>query len=174
MAFHRGDIVLLPFPFTDLSARKVRPAVILSSSAYHATEPDLILGALTTNLAAATAPVDYVLADWQVANLRFPSAFKPLLFTLQPALILHTVGRLSAGDLIEVERRVRRALELPFASLADFIAEADLSAAPPLQVQRLAEQAIAALLLHTSQNISGADIERLRMLLSNPDSERAS
>lgn len=72
MAFHRGDIVLLPFPFTDLSARKVRPTVVLSSASYHATEPDLILGAITTNLTAATASVDYVLVDWQSANLRFP------------------------------------------------------------------------------------------------------
>ena len=32
MAFQRGDIVLIPFPFTDLSATKTRPAVIISSS----------------------------------------------------------------------------------------------------------------------------------------------
>jgi mRNA interferase MazF len=61
MAYIKGDVVLVPFPFTDLRARKVRPAVILSSTVYHATEPDLILGAITTNL--KTAPVDYVLSD---------------------------------------------------------------------------------------------------------------
>jgi len=101
----------------------VRPAVILSSAAYHASEPDLILGAITTNLAAATAPVDYILADWQGANLRFPSAFKPLLFTLEPVSILHTIGQLSNRDLVEVERRVRLALNLPFVSLPESIAE---------------------------------------------------
>lgn len=113
MAFQRGDVVRLPFPYTDLSGRKVRPAVVLSSADYHATEPDLILGALTINLSAATAFVDYILADWQTANLRFPSAFKPLLFSLDPAFILHTVGKLSTLDLTEVSLRVRRALDLP-------------------------------------------------------------
>lgn len=29
-ALHRGDIVLVPFPFTDLTGEKVRPAVIVS------------------------------------------------------------------------------------------------------------------------------------------------
>lgn len=125
MAFQRGDVVLLPFPFTDLSGRKVRPAVVLSSAGYHASEPDLILGALTTNLSAATAPVDYILADWQTANLRFPSAFKPLLFTLEPALILHTVGRLSETDLAEVGLRVRRALDLPLTPLPDSVTSAE-------------------------------------------------
>jgi mRNA interferase MazF len=113
MTFQKGDVVLVPFPFTDQTMRKVRPAVVLSSEVYHATEPDLIMGALTTNLKAASAPVDYVLTDWQGANLRFPSAFKPLLFSLEPALVLHTVGKLSESDLAEINQRVRLALDLP-------------------------------------------------------------
>ena len=38
-----GDIVLVPFPFTDQSATKRRPAVVISSSAYHRVRPDLII-----------------------------------------------------------------------------------------------------------------------------------
>lgn len=112
MMFQRGDVVLVPFPFTDLQSQKVRPAVVLSSREYHASEPDLILGAITTNLSAATGTVDYVLREWQVANLRYPSAFKPLLFTLEPTLVLHQVGRLTANDLNEIATRLRRALAL--------------------------------------------------------------
>lgn len=112
MVFQRGDIVLVPFPFTDLRSQKVRPAVVLSSSEYHASEPDLILGAITTNLSTATAAVDYVLREWQAANLRYPSAFKPLLFTLEPALVIHRVGQLTTGDLAQVDTRLRRALAL--------------------------------------------------------------
>jgi hypothetical protein len=77
MAYQPGNVVLVPFPFTDLSTAKVRPAVVVSSLGYQATEPDLILGAITSQVAIATGPYDYVLADWQAAGLRFPSAFKP-------------------------------------------------------------------------------------------------
>ncbi len=110
--YRRGDVVLVSLPFTDLRGRKVRPAVVLSSFTYHTTEPDLILGAITTNLAAATAPVDYVLVDWRAANLKFPSAFKPIVFTIEPSLITYRVGRLSQRDLDAVDRRVQLALEL--------------------------------------------------------------
>ncbi len=116
MTYRRGEVVLVPLPFTDLSGRKVRPAVVLSGPAYHATEPDLILGAITTNLAAATAPVDYVLVDWRAANLKFPSAFKPIFFTIEPSLVTYHVGRLSERDLGAVELRVQAALDLAPAS----------------------------------------------------------
>jgi hypothetical protein len=40
--FQRSDVVLVPFPFSDLSTTKVRPAVVVSSALYHAIESDLI------------------------------------------------------------------------------------------------------------------------------------
>jgi mRNA interferase MazF len=112
MECQRGDVLLVPFPFSDFSATKVRPAVVVSSSAYHATEPDLILVAITSNVAAATSPMDYVLRDWQAAGLRYPSAFKPVLFTRDPAHVIHRVGRLTVADQAEVDQRLRRALGL--------------------------------------------------------------
>src|SRR5688572_12254157 len=75
MAFNRADVVLVPFPYTNLSATKVRPAIVISSNAYHSTEPDLLLAAITSRVSAATGPLDYVLNDWQAAGLRYPSAF---------------------------------------------------------------------------------------------------
>ena len=46
-AYNFGDVILVPFPFTDQSQSKQRPAVIVSSSRYHAERPDLILMAIT-------------------------------------------------------------------------------------------------------------------------------
>lgn len=112
MTFQKGDIVLLPVPFTYFRSSKVRPAVVLSGADYHATEPDLILGMITTNLAAATAAVDFVLSDWQAANLHRPSAFKPVIFTVEPSLILYRIGAVSGGDLLEIERRLYRTFGL--------------------------------------------------------------
>ena len=43
-----GDIVLVPFPLTDQSTTKRRPAVVISSQAYHRQRPDLIIMAVTS------------------------------------------------------------------------------------------------------------------------------
>jgi len=112
MAFKRGDVVLVRYPFTDLSSSKTRPAVIMSGALYHGLQPDLVLVALTSNIAAATESLDYVLQDWASANLRFPTAFKPVVATLEPGLVVFTIGALSQRDLQEIESRLRAALEL--------------------------------------------------------------
>jgi mRNA interferase MazF len=45
--FEFGDVVVVPFPFSDQSTTKQRPAVIVSSSSYNAQRPDVILLAVT-------------------------------------------------------------------------------------------------------------------------------
>lgn len=43
-----GDVLLVPFPFTDQTTSKNRPTVVISSSAYNAARPDLILMAVSS------------------------------------------------------------------------------------------------------------------------------
>lgn len=49
-SFEFGDIILVPFPFTDLQTTKKRPAVIISSTTYHLAYPDLIIMAITSQV----------------------------------------------------------------------------------------------------------------------------
>ena len=112
MAYRKGEVVLVNYPYTDMSALKVRPAVIISGAQYQQTQPDLMFSALTTNLASATDFLDYILLDWEAAGLKRPTAFKPVIATLEPSLIEHSIGYLSLRDLAEVDARLRYALEL--------------------------------------------------------------
>ena len=43
-----GDVVLVPFPFTDQTGAKKRPAIIVSSGAYHQRRRDVIIMAVTS------------------------------------------------------------------------------------------------------------------------------
>lgn len=112
MAFQRGDIVLIPFPFTDLTATKTRPAVVVSGAVYHSVRSELLLAYVSSQIAKALAPIDYVLQDWQVAGLLKPSFVRPKIAAIEPSLVVHQVGRLSAQDMDEVDRRLRTAMEL--------------------------------------------------------------
>jgi mRNA interferase MazF len=75
MVYRRGDTVLVPFPFSDLTTTKVRPAIVISSALYHREEPDLLLAGITTKVISAIGSLDYVLKDWKPAGLRFPFCF---------------------------------------------------------------------------------------------------
>jgi len=80
--FEFGDVILVPFPFTDQTTTKQRPAVVISSRTYHALRPDLVLMAVTSQLRAATWG-DVEVDDWRTAGLLKPSAIKPLIATIE-------------------------------------------------------------------------------------------
>jgi mRNA interferase MazF len=67
--YQRGGVLLVLFPLSDLSATKVRPAVVVSSALYHSTKPDLLLAALTSKVATATGPYDDVLEDRHATDM---------------------------------------------------------------------------------------------------------
>lgn len=93
-----GDVVLVGFPFTNLQATKKRPAVVISDTAYQQGRPDVILMAITSQIRKPLAFGEYVLKDWQQAELLKPSALKPLIATLEQKQIVKVMGQLSATD----------------------------------------------------------------------------
>jgi len=76
---------------------------------YHRSRPDVILALLTSQVANATAPTDYILQDWAQAGLHRPSAVRMFLATL-PATTVTVIGHLSDRDWQEVQQRLRLAL----------------------------------------------------------------
>jgi mRNA interferase MazF len=96
--FEFGDIVLVPFPFTNQAASKRRPAVIVSAPTFHNSRPDLIVMAVTSQLRIPPLPGEAILLNWQAAGLLKPSVAKPVLMTVQKTLILRRLGRLESVD----------------------------------------------------------------------------
>lgn len=90
---------------------KNRPAVVLSSASYHATRPDVIVALVTSNTAAAIDPSDHVIADWQAAGLKKPSAARAWLFTMDTSTC-RPIGRLSPCDWQALITAVAAALDL--------------------------------------------------------------
>jgi len=112
IALRRGDVVLVPFDFTDRSGTKWRPAVIVSSDRYNQQTPDLLIASITGNSRAVPHPGDYLLQDWQSAGLLKPSLVQTKLATIEASLVGRTLGRLSAVDLAAFEQGLRKTLGL--------------------------------------------------------------
>ena len=104
MAYQKGNVVLVPFPFRDQATTRVRPAVVVSEDTYN-QQGDLIIAAITTH--TPRFPTDYPLVDWQAANLVAPSTVRRQLATVAEWRVIHQIGHLSAGDLQGVEDRLR-------------------------------------------------------------------
>jgi mRNA interferase MazF len=109
--YQKGDIVLLPFPFSHLTATKTRPAVIVSVEAFQRDTGDFTVAMITS--VPHMTPYDYELKDWQAAHLLRPSWERAKLATLDTALVRYKPGKLSEADMAEVEKRIRLALGLP-------------------------------------------------------------
>jgi mRNA-degrading endonuclease toxin of MazEF toxin-antitoxin module len=94
-----GDVVLVPFPFTDHKATKKRPAVVVSSAAYNRVRPDVILMAITSQLSGYSRIGEVVVADWKAAGLLRASVIKPILTTIEKALVIRMLGKFEQQDL---------------------------------------------------------------------------
>ena len=98
MRYAFSDVILVPFPFTDQSTTKQRPAVVISSGRYNTARPDLILLAITSQVRASLAFGEALIVDWQTAGLIKPSVFKPLITTIEQVLVIKRLGNLSTDD----------------------------------------------------------------------------
>jgi mRNA interferase MazF len=110
MPFEFGDIVLVPFPFTNQTTSKKRPAVIVSSRAYNTSGPDVVVMAVTSQLRPGRGPGEVWVDRWQAAGLLKPSAVKPVFATLEQALILRPPGVLGAVDLAALRMAIAETL----------------------------------------------------------------
>jgi mRNA interferase MazF len=85
MPYEFGDVVLVRFPFTNQAAFKQRPACIVSSRAYNAAKPDVIIMAITSQVRTSSTLGEIEVGQWQAANL-----LKPLgSLSVCPAWVTH-------------------------------------------------------------------------------------
>lgn len=111
--YRTGDIVLVPFDFTDRSGNKWRPAVIVSSDGYNQTTPDVLIASVTGNLRAIPRPGDRRIASWQAAGLLRASLAQTKRATLEATIIGRRLGALEESDMAAPENGLREALSLP-------------------------------------------------------------
>jgi mRNA interferase MazF len=98
-----GQVVLIPFPFSDLSESKLRPAVVLAD----AGRGDWILCQVTSRPYGDTSSIEIADSDFATGALRVVSYVRPgKLFTASKSLFEAEAGRLSAPALERVREAV--------------------------------------------------------------------
>ena len=113
--FKRGRIVLVPFPFTDLSAQKVRPALIIS--AYQSKSRDIIVIFISSVANSSKDKYSYLFKrrdkGFAKSGLKTNSVFRcNKIATLDKKIILGEIGNLHFNHLKQIDKRLRNALGL--------------------------------------------------------------
>lgn len=143
MTYQRGDIVLVPFPFTDLTRTKARPAVIISSSEFNIASPDIIIAAISSKVPAKLADTELLLSQtepgFKATGLRVDSVVRTTkLYTLTQSLVYNTLGKLNQQTLGSLDDCLARAVGLP-------------GVGSEMVTRRYLEQRIAELLLRVAE-----------------------
>ncbi len=105
MAYKQGTIVLVPFPFSDLTGLKQRPALVISSEDSQLETGQAICMMITS--AAPKLTTDYSLTSWQRSGLLKPSIVKVnRVFTINSDLIKRDMGELPTKDIENIRLRL--------------------------------------------------------------------
>jgi mRNA interferase MazF len=113
--YRQRDIVLVPFPFSDLSGQKVRPVLILSNDAYNQQSADVVVCGLTTNLSPAPYSIIIEVTDVeQPGTLRHKSKIKAdTIASLEQSILIKQIARLKLPVFKQVVTEVKDLIKSP-------------------------------------------------------------
>lgn len=101
--FVKGDVVVIPFPFSDLTQSKRRPALVIAEL----EGDDLILCQITSQAIKDKYAILITDDDFQIGSLKQPSNVRPnRIFTADSHIVLYRVGNLKIEKRAEVIERV--------------------------------------------------------------------
>lgn len=102
-SFVRGDVVVVPFPFNNLSDQKRRPALVLADL----SGPDLILCQITSRAPRDRYSVGVIDGDFAKGSLKYPSNVRAnQIFTLEKTLVCDVLGRLKQEKLDQIVQTI--------------------------------------------------------------------
>ncbi|MBI4412089.1 MAG: type II toxin-antitoxin system PemK/MazF family toxin [Deltaproteobacteria bacterium] len=94
-----ADIVLVPFPFADLSTTKRRPALVLTTVSSEKLPPLSVIAMITSQIESEKIQGDFILKNWHEAGLIHPSKVRlAKIVSVEGGIILEKLGTLQKQD----------------------------------------------------------------------------
>lgn len=103
--YEKWDIVLVNFPFTNLTSIKKRPSLIISPDEYNKHD-DVIITFITSNIPEQLNYGDFSIRDWKGAGLYKPTIIKMKFATITKSIITKKLGSLKEKDKIEFSKKL--------------------------------------------------------------------
>ena len=101
--FVKGDVVVVPFPFSDLTQAKRRPALVISKL----EGDDLILCQITSQAIEDEYAISIDDIDFETGGLKQTSNIRPnRIFTADSNIVLYKIGKIKIEKLTEIIEKV--------------------------------------------------------------------
>jgi len=105
--YEQGEIVLIPFPFSDLSSIKQRPVLILSNNNYNKDTEDIVTCGITSNLKDSAYSVLIDKNDLSKGFIPLKSRIKvDKIFTLEQTLIRKKLAKVNKKIIEKVKQKI--------------------------------------------------------------------
>jgi mRNA interferase MazF len=99
------------FLFSDEFGLKQRPAVVLSSQAYHRNRQEIVVATATSHVDRVLFG-DHLLAGWKAAGLLFPSLMTEILRTIKSQMIHRKLGSIPLREMTSIDLNLHKILAL--------------------------------------------------------------
>ena len=107
--YKQGDLVLVSFPFSDLSTTKQRPALVLSVVTPRTFPKLFVVAMLTSQIESEEIEGDHIVKDWKEAGLLHPSKVRlSKVVSLEEGLLKKKLGTLALKDRRQVKSKFLR------------------------------------------------------------------
>jgi len=109
--FRKREVFLAQIVFTDGTATKKRPVVVVSGIHYNDKREEIIVAAITSNTIRRIFG-DVRIKNWKEAGFLYPSAVTGIILAIKKTLIEKKLGVLAEDDFEKVAATLRKTLEL--------------------------------------------------------------
>lgn len=99
MTYKKWDIVLIPFPFTDVSTTKKRPGLVISPQEIIEDSHDCVIVFMTSKIDSTKRLGDYLIREWEKSDLPKPTLIRMKFATISTTIIIKKIGRLHQADI---------------------------------------------------------------------------
>jgi mRNA interferase MazF len=109
----RFDVILVPFPFSDLSTTKKRPALVVACIKPKHLAMHCIVAMITSNMEGLAFPHDVTLKEYKTAGLPKPSLVRVAkMVTIDSSIAIKSLGSLSKVDQLSVTKSISQLMNI--------------------------------------------------------------
>jgi mRNA interferase MazF len=105
------DLVLLPIPFSDLTAKKRRPVIVISNDAYNQKTEDLVVVAVTSNIEKRDYTLLLTQNELETGNLPKISMIRvDKIYSVSQSIVVKRFGRIQPDTFVRIVAQLNRLL----------------------------------------------------------------